>query len=190
LKKELEFVETQIDHFDRSFAEEMKQFKEAVKKSKQINYGTFKIDEKIDPYTVSPFSRDYHGNCKGANNINIYRPDSLTSPLKSNKSLSRSKYNILRNVVHDLTLSKKQLNVYTDYEQKDEGQGSKQDFFRRGRKFNKDEYGLYTMGQPASEGNGTFNKTSALKLLRTSTQKKSLSKRNNLTRFKTETCLD
>ena len=62
----------------------------------------------MGPFTKSPFSRDYHANNKGMNNINIFRPDSqYTSPKKLDKSLSRTKYTINRTSIHDLTLSKK-----------------------------------------------------------------------------------
>ena len=90
----------------------MKRFEEWAK-PKNINYKDFQFEDKIEPFTKSPYCRDYHANNKGMNNINIFRPDpGYTSPQKKvDKSLSRNKYSINRNVVHDLTLSKKQLKV-------------------------------------------------------------------------------
>ena len=75
----------------------MKAYEELTKP--KIKYEAFKAEKKTQLYTKSPFSRDYFGNNKGSNNINIYRPDTtFGSPQKKkmNKSLSQSKYTIRR----------------------------------------------------------------------------------------------
>jgi len=81
------------------------------------------------------------------NNINIYRPDSkqTTSKKSLNKSLSRSKYTIQRHSVTDLTLSKKQLTVHTDYNAEEKkNSGSRKEFLKPTPEQN--EYGLFTLG--------------------------------------------
>ena len=134
----------------------MKRFKEWAK-PREIDYGSFKIEEKIDPYTISPFCKDYHGNYKGSNNLNIYRADNKFGlPKKVDKNLSKEKYSIQRRSVHDLTLSRKQLDVK---------EKEKDSTFFKKVTLSKDEYGLYTMGQngqPQEE-----KKISALQLLKT-----------------------
>ena len=90
-------------------------------------------------------SRDYYGNCKGSNNINIYRPDSLRlSPFKStekiNKSLSQSKYTIKRDLPFNQS-SKKELTLsqnclLTENNEKSETVVS---FFRKNASPNKSE---------------------------------------------------
>ena len=190
LQKELEFIDGQIDHFDRSFAEEMKKFQEWAK-PKNISYETFKVEDKMGPFTKSPFSRDYHANSKGMNNINIFRPDSTYQYSKQkDKSLSRSKYTINRASVHDLTLSKKQLAVKNDYKSENNEKESSQFFRRKNGDAVNSEYGLDTFGVQKCEKKDNTKRKSALVLLNRSPSKKSVSFREtSLTKFRTEPCI-
>jgi hypothetical protein len=83
-------------------------------------------------------SRDYYGNCKGSNNINIYRPDSVRpSPLKSkgsvNKSLSQSKYTIKRDNPINQSPSKKDITLSQNFllSEKDDKSDTLVSFFRK-----------------------------------------------------------
>jgi hypothetical protein len=69
-------------------------------------------------------SRDYYGNSKGSNTINLYRPDSkepthLRPNSKSrpsiNKSLSQSKYTIKREGTLNLSNSKKDITLSQNF---------------------------------------------------------------------------
>ena len=118
------------------------------------------------------------------NNLNIFRPDSTyTSPRKTDKNLSRSKYQISRASVHDLTLSKKQLTI----PEKEKTSS----FFRKSNQLCRDEYGLDTFGQNNLEKSNHAKRSSALQLLRSSQSKKSINLREkSLTRFRTEPCIE